>query len=64
MPTDEKNRANASPKPGVKDTAPASIPPGAQGAGANESTVSRIESGGTGSSAGESGVDPNRLKGD
>jgi len=61
MPDTEKQKNSKPNQPQNSDQEPNATKPKA---GANESSVSRVESGGTGSSAGESGVDPNRLKGD
>ena len=61
MADTEKQKTGKPNQPQESDRAPNATEPKA---GANESSVSRVESGGTGSSAGESGVDPKRLEGE
>jgi hypothetical protein len=62
MPDTEKQKTGKPDQPRKSDAEPNA--PAEPKAAPNESSVSRIESGGTGSSAGELGVDPKRLKGD
>ena len=62
MPDTEKQKTGKPDQPRKSDAEPNA--PAEPKAGPNDSSVSRIESGGTGSSAGELSVDPRRLKGD
>ena len=61
MPDTGKQKNGKPTQPRKSDQEPNATEPKA---GINESSVSRVESGGTGSSAGESGVDPKRLEGE
>jgi hypothetical protein len=61
MPDTGKQKNSKPSQPPKSDQEPNATKPKA---GVNESSVSRVESGGTGSSAGESGVDPKRLDGE
>ena len=62
MPTKAKNESTIRQPDRSKDAGDG--PQDVENKGANASSVSRVESGGTGSSAGEPSLDPSRLKGE